>query len=495
MNVVKLVKETIERHRMLTSGETVVVGVSGGPDSLCLLHVLRRLAPDYGVRLHVAHLDHQIRGSESAADAQFVARVAAQWGLPATIEGCDVPGYAREHGLAIEEAARQCRYGFLARVCRQVGAGKAAVAHNADDQVETVVMHWLRGSGLAGLRGMLPVSPWPGQVIQPEQNLTGFSKTCQVSEGLLLLRPLLEVPRDAIEAYCREHGLEPRFDRSNLDLTYYRNRLRHELIPLMETYNPGVREVLRRSAQVIAADYELLRELGQQAWAETVREADSAFIFDLERWLKLPLSLQRHLLREAVRRLRRRLRNINWVHIENALAVANEKPAGSAATLPQGLMLFKSYDHFTVGEAPMEPDLPLLSVDQVALTVPGTTPLPGSPWKVVAEVLPRESVASDEELGRDPWEALLDFERTGAELVARRRQPGDRFQPLGMGGHAKRLNEFMINAKIPQTIRDRLPIIASPTQIVWVAGWRPDERVRVTGATRQVLHLAFRREG
>ncbi len=492
MDVLQLVRRTIDKHRMLAPGERLVVGVSGGPDSLCLLHVLLQLAPDHDLHLHVAHLDHRLRGSESAADAEFVARIAGEWGLPATIEACDVRAHARRHRLAIEEAARQCRYGFLARVCQETGATKAAVGHNADDQVETVVMHWLRGSGLAGLRGMLPVSPWPSQIIE---DLTELSETGQVSQGLLLLRPLLEVPRSAIEAYCREHGLKPRFDRSNLDQTYYRNRLRHELIPLLETYNPGIREVLRRTAEVIAADYELLREIGQQAWAETVREADGAFVFDLERWSQLPLSLQRHLLREAIRRLRRRLRNINWVHIENALEVVNEKPAGSAATLPQGLMLFKSYDHFTVGEAPIEPDLPLLTVDQVPLTVPGVTPLPGSPWRLVAEVLPRGATPSAEELGRDRWEALLDFERAGADLVARRRRPGDRFQPLGMGGRYKRLNEFMINAKIPRNVRDRLPIIASPTLIVWVAGWRPDERVRVTEATRQVLCLTFRREG
>ncbi len=153
------VRHAIQRHHLVTPGETVVVGVSGGPDSLCLLHVLRELSPELSLRLHVAHLNHRIRGADADADAAFVAALAAAWGLPATLGAADVPALARAHKLAPEEAARCARYAFLARVAEQVGARTIAVAHNADDQTETVLMHWLRGSGLAGLRGMLPATP------------------------------------------------------------------------------------------------------------------------------------------------------------------------------------------------------------------------------------------------------------------------------------------------------------------------------------------------
>ncbi len=159
MSLVKQIQQAIERYDLLPHGEPVVVGVSGGPDSLCLLHVLRRLADDYGLTLHVAHLNHQIRGPEADADATFVADLAAEWGLACTVVARDVPSLARRHGLAIEEAARQARYTFLAGVAGQVGSRTVAVGHNADDQAETVLMHFLRGAGPAGLRGMLPLTP------------------------------------------------------------------------------------------------------------------------------------------------------------------------------------------------------------------------------------------------------------------------------------------------------------------------------------------------
>ncbi len=500
MNVVDQVRQAIRTYAMLAPGDALIVGVSGGADSLTLLHVLRALAPELDVRLHVAHLDHQIRGADSAADAAFVAEVARAWGLPATIEAHDVPAYAVRHGLAIEEAARQVRYAFLARVAIGAGAHKVAVGHTADDQVETVLMHFLRGSGLAGLRGMLPVSQFP---ITNDQ-----------IPSLVLLRPLLETTRAEIEGYVREHGLQPRFDLSNLDRTLYRNRLRYELIPHLATYNPRIRDVVRRSARIFADDFDYLHEQILAAWAEVVKEKEGALTFALAPWRRLHPSLQRGLLREAIRRLRRELRNINWIHVEDALTIANDRPAGSAATLPQGLVLYKSYDSFTIAEAPLRPaDLPQLTVDRVPLAIPGITRLPDTDWQVTAELRDFNALDTLQNLDsrlqpvqEDPakpltphsssrppftWRADLDFDRTGPELWLRRRQPGDRFQPLGMGGHSVLLREFMINVKLPATARDDYPLVASPEHVVWVPGYRIDERVKVTRETRRWLSLAL----
>ncbi len=492
MNVLKQVRTTIERYGLLAGDEPLVVGVSGGPDSLCLLHVLQRLSAEYRLALHVAHLDHGTRDGESAADARFVSGVAGAWGLPCTVEAQDVPGLAREKGVAFEEMARRVRYDFLARVADRIGARRIAVGHNADDQTETVLMHWLRGAGLAGLRGMLPVTE-----VRHLRLAVGDERWRE--SPLFIVRPLLEVPRAEVEAYCARHGLEPRFDLSNLDTTYYRNRLRHELIPFLETYNPNIREVLRRSARVIADDYALLRRELARAWERVVTaESDEAIAFDLARWRALPISLQRSTLREAVHRLRWSLRNINWVHIEDALWVARTGTAGRQATLPQRLMLTLGYDHFTVADenyTPPDPDWPLLAAgDRLPLAVPGTTPLPGGPWRVEAAVLDRAALPGDWAANPDRWQAWLDFERTGTELMVRGRQPGDRFQPLGLGGRATTLREFMINVKIPARLRDRVPVVISPQHIVWLAGWRVDERARVTDDTRRVLHLRFVRE-
>jgi tRNA(Ile)-lysidine synthase len=476
------VRRTISEHQMLAGSDAVVVGVSGGPDSLCLLHVLRELQQELGVSLHVAHLEHGIRGEESQADADYVESLARGWGLPVTMEHGDVPGYAGEHKLAIEEAARRVRYLFLGRVARQVGAQCVAVGHNADDQVETILMHLMRGSGLGGLRGMLPV-----QTLGTEPWWSGST--------LRLVRPLLEVSRSEIEAYCGQHGLTPRFDRSNLDLTYHRNRIRHELIPHLETFNPRFRELLCRSARSIADDYDYLRGQALEAWERLARERDSAIAFPLQPWLELHPSIQRQLLREVIHRLRKSLRDITWTHVEQARVGLQEKTAGARITMPQGLFLFVGYDEFVIGEEMYTPDLPLVAQEPLRIEVPGTTAIPDSEWELRAIVLKRDRLPEEALHNVDPWQAYLDLQQTGDQLLLRGRQRGDRFQPLGMAGKSKSLNAFLIDAKVPQHIRDRLPLVVSTTDIVWVAGYRIDERAKITERTREVLHLRFAKGG
>ena len=490
MSLVRRVRQTVERYDLLPKDEPVVVGVSGGPDSLCLLHVLRRLAEDYNLTLHVAHLNHQIRGAEADADAAFVADVASKWGLRCTVATRDVPALARQHKLAVEEAARQARYTFLAEVAGQVGACTVAVGHNADDQSETVLMHFLRGAGLAGLRGMLPKTPLSGYRL-----LEG-----QTGEGLSLVRLLLETPRTEIEAYCAEYGLQPRFDRSNLDTTYFRNRLRHELIPYLETFRLNIREVMRRTARVAADDYALLRDVLADAWAKVTRTADDkAIVFDLASWRALPLSLQRATLREAVHRLRRNLRNINFVHIEDAVMVSRAKGTGAVASLPQGLRLTVGYETLTMADESYQPvplDWPALLVEDLPLTLPGRTSLPGSTgWQVEAGWLTPDELPSDWATNPDPWQAFLDAGVVGKGLKLRRRRPGDRFQPQGMGGRNKSLSDFLINVKVPAAWRDWVPLVitVSGDHLLWVAGWRLDERARVTSETERVVHLRFSR--
>nr|MBC7244065.1 tRNA lysidine(34) synthetase TilS [Chloroflexota bacterium] len=494
MEVLEHVRSTIKRYHLLTRGDVVVVGVSGGPDSLCLLHLLFRLRDEYALSLHVAHLNHCLRGAEADADAAFVAQLATEWGLPVTVEKRDVAALAKERKLAIEEAARQVRYAFLASVARQIGACKIAVGHNADDQVETVCMHWLRGSGLAGLRGMQPVSRLD------ELRLKGERVPAGEKEGdLLLIRPLLEVPRAEIEAYCAAHGLRPRFDRSNFDTTYYRNRLRHELLPFLETFNPRIREVILRSADIISADYAYLRQQALKAWTEvTLAENEQAITFDLEKWRLLPLSLQRSVLREAIHRLRKSLRNINWVHIDQAISVLQTGCTGMAATLPSGLEARLRYDTFIVADATYAeplPDIPLLHGVKVPLHIPGQTPLPDSDWYLVADIIGRCELRAKTLHQAQPWQAYLDYDVTGDELYLRPRRTGDRFWPQGLGDKPTTVHNFMINAKVPRAWRDSIPLLVSPHQVLWVAGWRIDERAKVTEATTRVLALEFRKQG
>lgn len=478
------VREMIAGHDLLASASTVVIGLSGGPDSLALLDALWRLAPECDWSLHVAHFHHQIRGAEADADAAFAGEMAAERELPFHMTQQDVPALAAETGLSLEEAARQARYAFLAHVASEVDAEAVAVGHNADDQTETVLMHWLRGAGPAGLRGMLPAT-----------DLSEMLTLGQRAPALLrLIRPLIETTRVEIEAYCQAQGLQPRFDRSNLDTTYYRNRLRHELIPYLETFNPNIRETIRRSARIMADEYAFLRQAMDDAWERVVGESTAQTVrMDLIAWRGLPINLQRSILRKAVHRLRRSLRNINWVHIEQAREIALNGDTGQEATLPQGLLLRLGYDDLTIADQEAltvsisDADWPLLSVPRLELAVPAVTPLPAVPWQAETALLPRQELPKDYRRNPDRWRAYLDADQIGQGLCLRWRMEGETFCPLGLGGHRKSLSEWMIDAKIPAIFRDRLAVLASSNGVLWIPGGQLDERAKITARTRRIL--------
>jgi tRNA(Ile)-lysidine synthase len=480
MDLLCQVRQTVQRHQLLSSNNTAIVGVSGGPDSLCLLHILHALASELGVRLHVAHLHHGLRAAEADADAAFVQEIAAAWGLPCTVERADVAALAVQTRASLEEAARAARYAFLGRLAQQLGAPVVAVGHHADDQAETVLMHFLRGSGLAGLRGMQPASRFP----LPDRQQPGFD--------LQLVRPLLFTSRSAILAYCSQHALEPRFDRSNQDTTFFRNRLRHELLPLLEGYNPQIRRILGHTATALADDYELLAGEVQAAWPRVALDAQAGrLLFDLAAWRALPTALQRGLLRAAIFRLRASLRNVTYTHVDNALGLLREGTAGDRMTLPAGLELALSYDRFAVGEAGLElpvEDLPQLAAERQPLALPGVSRLVN--WQAECAWLSPAELPSDWQANADRWQAWLDAEVLGPSPLLRNRQLGDRFQPLGMAGRSQALAELFTNAKVPAPARARWPLVTTTAgDIAWVCGLRIDERAQVTAATQRVLHI------
>jgi tRNA(Ile)-lysidine synthase len=488
--VAQKVAEFCRKQALLAPKEKVVVGVSGGPDSLCLLHVLANLRTELELNLVIAHLNHQLRGSDAQADETFVNEVAARWQLPFRVEARNVAALAHKRKQSIEEAARQVRYAFLWRVATEVGAEKIAVGHNADDQVETVLMHFLRGTGLVGLRGMLPGLDIAGLRLHPDDI---------PAPGLApqLIRPLLEISRTEIGAYCREHGLSPRQDYSNQDTTFFRNRLRHELIPYLETYNPNIRQVIQHMAQVVVAETEILADHLEETWHTVIKDETLERIeFDLPTWLKLPLALKRSTLRQAVHRLRRSLRDINFEHIETAITIVGEGGTGTKATLSQGLMLTVGYNTFTIASedisSPILASVPHLAPGQlVHVNLPGVTPLPDTNWQLRADVLSQGNLDEPQFSQVDRWEAYLDAAVVGSAPSLRTRQPGDVFCPLGLAGHRKKVNEFMINEKIPADWRSRIPLLAANNQIFWVCGYRPDERASIRSTTQQIIHLKF----
>jgi len=470
------VHQLIQAHHLLDRGQTVVVGVSGGADSLCLLHLLRDLAADGEITIIAAHLHHGIRGPEADSDAAHVEALCEQWGVPHLNGHADVPALAQERGLSTEEAARQARYAFLAETARAQGADSVAVAHNADDQVETILMHLLRGSGLDGLCGMRP-DAWIEEPTRPPGQ-----------PRIRLIRPLLSTPRGEIEAYNQAHGIQARFDRSNLDTSYHRNRLRQELIPYLEGYNPNLRRTLLRMGAALSADRDLLDALLDQTWPQVTIQATSDVVrLDLMALRAQPLGIQRAILRRAVETLSHSLRNLGFVHIDDALAVMREGHVGTRATLPAGLMLTLGYDDLTLARQDYElpPIGPSLDAP-IMVAWPGVTLLSDGHWQLSLEAISAADLPPDWQRNTDPLLAFLDADRLREPLILRTRRRGDTFWPLGLG-HEKALRSFMIDQKIPSPQRHRLPLLTSRDAIAWVVGWRIDQRFAVTASTERIV--------
>ncbi len=476
MTLIDRVAAFCREHQLLATDDTIVVAVSGGADSVCLLDILRQLSPALNLKLHVAHLNHQLRGDAADADAAFVRNLAQQWQLPVTIERVNVTQIANQQKKSVEDAARTARYRFLQQVARKTHAEKIAVGHNADDQSETVLLHFLRGAGLDGLRGMLPATPMP-------------------SAGTLI-RPLLEIPRAEIETYCREQNLQFCTDTTNRDENYTRNRVRHSLLPMLETFNPNIRAALRRTAMLMQADFPLVERETDRAWRFVVQtEAPHAVTFDRDDWHSLPVGAQARVLRRAVMQLLGVPADIEYKHITAALSFLKGTSTGAMMPLPHGLTLRVGYAEFTLATAeyrPPRPDIPLLAPgDAMPLAVPGNTPLPDGRWMVRTALLEATTVSAEMLRRRTPWQAFFDADCVKQPSL-RTRRPGDAFAPFGLNGRRQRLKKFMIDHKIPAPLRNQIPLlVAENGEICWVCDWRTAHLCRVTTETKRVLSVIF----
>ncbi|MBI4267815.1 MAG: tRNA lysidine(34) synthetase TilS, partial [Chloroflexi bacterium] len=313
----------------------------------------------------------------------------------------------------------------------------------------------------------------------------GTSQDKSVKLGINVIRPILLLTREETAAYCRQHDLNPRTDTSNLSLSPFRNRIRLRLLPLLKEYNPEIVEALVRTARIAQDDMAFLESDAAKAWEKVARKEQNNIVFEKKKFLALPLALQRELLLKGIETLVGTLKDIELVHIEEVID-AMRKPAGRVIILPDSLEFVIEYERFVLGKDPaaLSP-FPQLR-GEFKLNVPGTTKLPG--WVVTVTVVPPDVLKRDVA----DYKAYLDFEKTGKDLTVRSRQPGDRFHPMGMT-EPKKLNQFMVDSKIPHLWRERIPVVCSPEQIVWVVGYRIDERVKVMPETKQLLELKFRR--
>jgi len=442
---------------MIEPGETVLAAVSGGIDSVVLLDGLDRLASDYGIELHVAHLDHGLRPA-SGADADFVERLAAVRGLPFHMERLADTGLDehREHGR--EGAARAARHAFLERVASEAGAARIALGHTASDQVETILYRLARGTGITGLCGIPPIrGPF--------------------------VRPLIDATRAEVLAYARSRNLAWRCDATNADPGYARNRIRHRVLPELEAINPrAVAAILRASAHAAGAE-EAIGHLVSILW-NAVCASEEAGRLTLRRgsFTECPAAVRKLLFREATRRVRGELAGLEVDHVE----AADDVIAGSAAhgelSLP-GMHLRVQADEILLSkrvEAAAEPWSMPVEIGETVIADP--------PMRLRLELVDERPALCPE----DRWSEAADAERIAFPLELRSRREGDRFAPLGLGGEIK-LKDFLINERVPFFDRDRVPLLCDRERIVWAVGVRLSDDVRITESTKRYLTMEAQR--
>lgn len=466
-SLISKIKKTLADFKMVEPGECVLIGVSGGPDSVALLHGLRALKRELDIDLVIAHLNHRARGTESDRDARFVRQLGETLKIRTLIEEKDVPAEQVASKQSFQETARNIRQDFFERALVETGARKVALGHTSDDQVETVLMNLLRGSGLKGLGGMRPVRfPY--------------------------IRPLFECSRSDVVEFLEANNISFCRDSSNEKTDYLRNRIRLELIPyLKQNYNPKITENLFETSGILRGDNDLLSDWEAREFKRAVsREADkNSLEIDIEVFEPLPLAMKRRLVRRAVERIKGDLRKISALHVQDVLQLFQKNHKGKKLDLPGNLEVVCLGQRVAFKRIP-EPVPGISNKEAVPADWVGQLDIPGEIEVGKTGMTLKAELMDPSEAGlprSHSNQAFLDFDKTGATIRVRFFQPGDRLNPLGMNG-TKKLKSLFIDEKVPREIRSTVPILTTgDNDIIWVYGTRIAHPYRVTPATKKVL--------
>ena len=467
--ILRTVKQTIATHRMLAAGDSVLIAVSGGQDSVTLAHVLHTLTAEHPLRLAIVHLNHCLRQKDSDRDAEFVADIARRLDLPCYIEKKNVLHFQRNAHLSLEEAARKVRYEFFEKIAVRYGFNKIAVGHHSNDNAELVLMNLMRGSGPLGLSGIAPVRD--GKII----------------------RPLMRLKRSEIIDYIVEKKLPFVTDASNTDLSFTRNRIRHHLIPELEkSYNSAIIETLNRLATIMRAEDHWFENSLSKDFSNCISvKGRDAVSIDLDQLEGLADAARRRIIRKAILSVKKDLRRITLAHIDAVLTLIDKSPGMGCLNLPDGIRVVLKAADLTINNrksgAPVSSDGSNGSavIDyQYAITPPGALSIPEAGATIKLAEIGADDLPDFNTVGKNL--AFFDMDSLQFPLIVRNSRPGDRFSPLGVNGTQK-VKKYFIDNKIPGPRRRLCPLLLNAGHIIWIAGHRIDNCVKVVSATRRIL--------
>ncbi len=460
----------IRRESLLAEGDLVLVALSGGPDSVALLSLLAALASPLRLSLHAVHFNYRLRGVESDGDAAFVRVLCDRMGIPLTTEVLSVtPEASAGRMSSLQMQARIARYERLATLAERLSANRVALGHTADDQAETICMWLLRGTGLEGLTGIPP------------------------SRDGRFVRPLLEVSRDQVLAYLAKRGLASRTDSSNAKAIYLRNRIRREVLPMLKRENPSLLATWRQQTDLMREEHRYLEDQAAQAWRRVRVETGAPWLSLSRAGLQgLPLALQRRVVRMALREARGDVYGASFRVVESIVRLAGASSAGRRV-ICRGVKIDVQGDALRMygGAALAHCDAtqPAAGKDTIPVSIPSTVHwLAGNCVMSLSLALEPEALHPGRS-ERSETAARLDADRFSPELNWRSWRAGDRFCPAGLGGHQQKLQDFFTNLKVPRPLRRQIPLLVAPEGILWVAGYRADERFVAREDTRRVLRV------
>lgn len=447
---------------MLAGGETVLLGLSGGPDSVCLLHVLSLLREKYRLEIHALYIDHGLRPGETENEIVFCNRLCDRYAIPFLTQSIDVKTFKEAEKLNIQDAARQLRYRTYDATLRDLNAHKVALGHTADDQAETLLMHLLRGSGPTGLAGIPPVRKH-------------------------IIRPLIEIERGEIERFLEAEGIPFITDPSNRRRDYVRNSIRLSLMPIIRQFNPDITGTLSRTAAIFRDEERYFEIIVTKTLMKLIsRKTDTRIELFLTPFEIMDTVIMRRVLRRAIDETRG-LRGITFAHIEDIIHLIRDGGPGDRLYLPRGIRVIKDYSTLILtSEVPV-------ALKDYTLKIPGETILEeaGILIKASEREIEEADLSGD---ARELWKSvgLFDADTVHLPLSARPRKPGDFFYPLGFGKR-KKLQDFFVDLKVPRDERNRIPIVVSGDDIVWIVGYRADDRFKVTEKTKRIIRLEVKK--